>query len=95
MKNLIAARMFPENPVQHLQDVLKKRNPSSVWLLCDRNTRKHCLPLLKEALPSTINIMTLQAGEESKSLASCELIWNSMSRKMQTAMPCSSAWAAE
>lgn len=81
MKNLIAERTFPENPAQHLQDVLKKRNPSSVWLLCDRNTRKHCLPLLKDALPATAHVIALPEGEESKSLASCELIWKTLSRK--------------
>ncbi len=81
MESINAKRVFPENPVAYLKEFLEQRKPSSLFLLCDRNTRRHCLPLLKEALPAKTSIICLPAGEASKSLASCEIIWQEMGRK--------------
>ena len=67
--------------VSDLKEILAKRQASSIWVLCDRNTRRFCLPLLKDALPSNTNFLFLPAGESAKTLESCMKIWDALSRK--------------
>ena len=50
---------------------------SSVFILCDENTKKHCLPLI-EIKANTIEI---QSGEVNKNLRSCEYIWDELTSK--------------
>lgn len=59
---------FTENPVSDLNKLISELAPSGTWLLCDRNTRKYCLPLIRDALPENVHIITVPAGEKSKSL---------------------------
>lgn len=58
---------------------------SQVFVLCDENTATHCLPLLQEtlALPNH-QILVVPAGEEHKSLATVELIWQFLLREGAT-----------
>lgn len=49
--------------------------PSSLWILCDRNTRRHCLPILKEVLPFPAEVLEIPVGEAGKNLGTCEKIW--------------------
>jgi len=60
-----------------LNDTLKDlTNPSgTVFILCDENTEKHCLPLLKSSL-SKADIISISSGEKNKNLQTCEYIWN-------------------
>jgi 3-dehydroquinate synthase len=81
MESLNVRPVFPENPAAYLKEILEERNPSSVWLLCDRNTKKHCLPLLSDALTASASVISLPPGEGSKTLDSCESIWRLMTRK--------------
>jgi 3-dehydroquinate synthase len=52
---------------------------SSVLVLCDQNTQIHCYPLLAKHLPAH-SLVVMEAGEQHKTLASCERVW----RQMQT-----------
>lgn len=54
---------------------LETKKPSSIWVVCDRNTRRHCLPLLRKVLPQAINVMEIPVGEPGKNLQTCEKIW--------------------
>lgn len=50
-------------------------------ILTDRNTKEHCLPLIQElvlALKDAI-VLEIDAGEASKTLVSCEKIWQQLS----------------
>jgi len=55
---------------------------STLAILIDENTKKHCLPLLLAQLPSLSNslIIEIQSGEENKNLSSCSLIWEELSK---------------
>jgi 3-dehydroquinate synthase len=50
---------------------------SSVFVLCDENTLAHCYPRLKEFLPAHQTLI-IKAGEEHKTLATCEGIWQQL-----------------
>ncbi len=55
---------------------------STLAILVDENTKKHCLPLLLVQLPALSNslIIEIQSGEENKNLSSCSLIWEELSK---------------
>jgi 3-dehydroquinate synthase len=56
---------------------LDKAAASQIVLLCDRNTRKFCVPLLRSASSRLKNadVICIDAGEKGKSLASTKSIW--------------------
>ncbi|HTA60933.1 MAG TPA: hypothetical protein VK835_00695, partial [Bacteroidia bacterium] len=61
---------FEESNFSHFKQFLKECSFSNVFILCDKNTQKHCLPLfLKEntGLKGT-NIFSISAGEKYKTL---------------------------
>ncbi|WP_266368429.1 3-dehydroquinate synthase [Tellurirhabdus rosea] len=58
---------------------LNDRSYSSVAVLVDANTRKHCYPLVKKLLPKHI-LIAIPAGEEHKHLATCETVWQALTR---------------
>lgn len=53
-------------------------NASSWWILTDSNVEKFCYPRFQEAFNQAHNLFVLPAGEESKTLASCEHLWQQM-----------------
>ena len=57
--------------------VLDKLEVSSVIVLADENTFAHCVSRLQNII-QTENIIVLPAGEESKTLRSCEKIWDEL-----------------
>ena len=70
-----------DNPGPFLSDFLQKRNATSVFLLTDPKVKKHCLPLIKNDLPKSTRIITLPAGEEHKTLESCQLVWKELTKQ--------------
>ncbi len=50
---------------------------SSVFLLCDENTKKYCLPLIKATLTNA-KVISVASGETNKNLANCEHIWTEL-----------------
>ena len=55
---------------------VEKLNPSSILLLVDSNTIKYCVPLLDRFL-DTKKVIVIPAGEQHKTIASCEDVWKS------------------
>ena len=51
---------------------------SSVFVLCDENTKKHCFPLIE----IKANAIAIQSGEVNKNLKSCEYIWDELTSKI-------------
>jgi len=72
---------IPSDYLNHLEKLFAANHEADLWLLCDRNTRKHCLPLLQPLLPKSTRILCLPAGEKSKSLESAAIIWKELSKK--------------
>jgi 3-dehydroquinate synthase len=65
-----------------LKNFLAERSYSSIIVLADENTLKLCLPVLTHALPklSEAPVISVPAGEQHKTLATCEEIWADMLR---------------
>lgn len=68
---------FEDKTFQNLRTFLKKRKFSSVFILADENTRKHCYPKIKSVLPNH-QVIQVKAGEKNKNLSTCELIWKKL-----------------
>lgn len=67
-----------EDSLSRISDLFKEKYFSTVWILVDENTAKHCYPHLVHFLPQH-HIIQITSGEEHKTLAACELIWNKLS----------------
>jgi 3-dehydroquinate synthase len=52
-----------------------------IFLLMDENTQKYCLPKIKNAFGHHISAFTVQAGEQAKTLATIEKIWEYLNRE--------------
>ena len=59
---------------------LRTRGYSKYFVLVDENTRRHCLPafLEKTGLPDAVKILEIRAGEQYKTLETCEQVWQQM-----------------
>jgi 3-dehydroquinate synthase len=64
---------------ESLADFLQNSSYSKVVVLADTNTRKHCYERIKKDLPPHA-LVTVPSGEAHKTLATCEKIWNAMTR---------------
>lgn len=58
-----------------LAELLRQAPPSRLFVLADANTARDCYPRLREHLPAH-ELLTIAAGEEYKTLATCEVVWN-------------------
>ncbi|WP_210517992.1 3-dehydroquinate synthase [Hymenobacter terricola] len=58
-----------------LAEFLSRPAVSRVFVLADANTARQCLPLLEKHLPATYKLIEIPAGEEYKTLASCDTVW--------------------
>jgi 3-dehydroquinate synthase len=65
--------------LQPLSDFLKNEKYSSVYILCDSNTLRYCLPKLLKDCPSLskAQLLKIKSGERNKSLVSCTKVWKS------------------
>ncbi len=74
---------FGEAGIHSLQDQLRSQDFSSIFILVDSNTEKHCLPRFLEWFPEATSVKPIRipAGEEHKHLQSCELVWRALSEQ--------------
>jgi 3-dehydroquinate synthase len=71
------SRIFTISPWEKLKDYIKDAQYSTVFLLCDDNTKEYCLPYLQKCIPDLeFEITVIPVGELSKSLVNCETIWS-------------------
>ncbi|MCB2377630.1 3-dehydroquinate synthase [Hymenobacter sp. BT635] len=66
--------------LEQLQHLLRQPAVGQVFVLTDSNTVRNCYPLLQRYLPDH-TLVEIPAGEEFKTLASCELVWNQLTEK--------------
>lgn len=74
---------FGSNSWNVLQKIISDKAASTIAILVDQNTKKHCLPsFLKEILfNKTPHILEIQAGESHKTIATCLKVWEALSQK--------------
>ncbi|RRO25639.1 3-dehydroquinate synthase [Flavobacteriaceae bacterium 14752] len=70
---------YDKNAFKVLNKFLKKTNPSSLFVLVDQNTEKYCLEILKYRIDFDFKVISIQAGEEFKTLDTCAYIWETLS----------------
>jgi 3-dehydroquinate synthase len=69
------------SPIQEsLVNFISSANYSKVFVIADNNTKKHCYPLIRQALPPH-KIVSVASGERYKLLSTCETIWDAMTRE--------------
>lgn len=65
---------------ESLPDFLSSKQYSKVIVIADNNTKRHCYPILKAFLPKH-SVVTVPPGEAHKTLATCEKIWEAMTKE--------------
>jgi 3-dehydroquinate synthase len=61
-----------------LGKLLSQPAVSQVFVLTDANTSRLCYPLLQPHLPQAHVLIEIPAGEEAKTLDSCQVVWNQL-----------------
>ncbi|MGV3763900.1 3-dehydroquinate synthase [Parapedobacter sp.] len=76
----IGYEVFFDNTLAALDNFLQTHHYSSVFILTDRNTSAHCLPVLQAAVSSLwgCDIIEVDPGEENKNIDFCVGIWKMM-----------------
>lgn len=66
--------------IQELKAVLDSKQYSSIFILVDSNTEKHCLQgFLEHTAIVPTAVLTMPAGEENKNLTNCQKLWEELS----------------
>ena len=75
------ALYFGSKALSKFDSLLQKGNYSKLFILCDENTHEDCLPTFLQNFPNLppLEILEIEAGEESKSLSVLEQLWHSLS----------------
>ena len=50
---------------------------TKVFVICDNHTKRYCYPLIQSFLPKH-RVVVISSGEENKTIATCEKIWEAM-----------------
>ena len=62
-----------------MADWFDSRDYSSVHIVCDENTRVHCLPRIQDLnWPSNPYLIEIEPGETHKTLRTCEMVWTAL-----------------
>ena len=74
---------FSQKGFYKLERIIESNNYSSIFILVDTNTEKNCLPIFKDKLSKSIKIKLIptKAGEEFKTIDTCQIIWQTLSDK--------------
>lgn len=65
------------SPAGEIQRIYSQKKYSRVAVLADGNTRKHCYPHIQAQLEK-YPVIEIAAGEEQKTIQTCEVIWGEM-----------------
>ncbi len=66
---------------QLLNEKINSISPSQIIIICDENTKHHCVPIVKQHLALDVSLIIVPAGEAHKNLGSCTFIWNELVKK--------------
>lgn len=69
--------LIGSNPQQLISDFLLKGSYTQFSVLVDSNTKIHCYPQIKDALPNH-TLLEVAAGEDFKNLETCQKIWQQL-----------------
>ncbi|MEM6379221.1 MAG: 3-dehydroquinate synthase [Bacteroidota bacterium] len=66
------------NDFTPLNNLIEKKQYTKIVVIVDENTNEYCLPILKKALNTPFITIQIPAGEQHKTLQTCQLIWSKM-----------------
>jgi 3-dehydroquinate synthase len=69
-------RFFGEDALEQFAAWLSDQPTSGIWVLCDENTRRFCLPALEGVLSKPFQCISVAAGEASKTLDTASQLWD-------------------
>lgn len=67
--------VISDNGLEYLANLINSRDFTKIFVLADENTAVHCVPLL---LGFNYELITIPAGEQHKTLATCEKIFDAL-----------------
>lgn len=69
---------FEDSDFSYFEEFMHENLFSSIFILCDKNTRRFCLPtfLEKNSSLAGARILTMPAGEQHKNLSTLSACWN-------------------
>lgn len=67
-----------QEPWSYLNQALRRTDYSQIFVLVDENTEQHCLPLLRKYLDVDCSNIKIEAGENHKTLETCQSIWSAL-----------------
>lgn len=72
---------FNELAYKALNEFLKKKSYSKVFVLVDENTHEHCLPKFMAQITTTTDfeIIEIESGEINKNITTCTGVWEALS----------------
>ncbi|MDH5609237.1 MAG: 3-dehydroquinate synthase [Cyclobacteriaceae bacterium] len=68
-----------EDPSETLNQLVRQLSPDTVGIIVDENTARHCLPKFTPDFPYFL--IEIHSGEKEKNLATCDLIWQELTRQ--------------
>ena len=80
-KTSISAVLYTEKGWNRLDETVGSKQYTSIFVLTDSNTNRHCLPLFDNHFQHAYSLLTMEAGETNKHLATCENLWASLSEQ--------------
>ncbi|PJJ59102.1 3-dehydroquinate synthase [Hymenobacter chitinivorans] len=80
MKKLNSLVAIGPHVLAELAEMLQQKAVSQVFVVADSNTVRHCYPVLEPYLPAH-TLLEIPAGEEYKTLASCDTVWCALTEK--------------
>ena len=72
--------LIGDDSLKELNGFLSEGKYSSVFILVDQNTKKHCFKKLT-IVNCQLSIIQIKSGENNKNIRTCEKIWNELSKK--------------
>lgn len=83
MKNAIQCKNYSihVNDDMALNHIINDANPSSIFVIIDENTEKHCLHKLYELINRDFETILIKSGEEHKTIETCKQVWQELVSK--------------
>lgn len=78
MSKVKSSIFIGKDSLQKVSQFIATHSFSSVFLLADENTLKHCYPKLKARLPKAHTVILIKSGEQNKTIKTCETIWKKL-----------------
>jgi 3-dehydroquinate synthase len=71
--------VFGRKGWEKLNNSIKEKSYTSIFVLVDSNTKSHCLGYFESHFQHDFKLLTMEAGEPNKHLETCSSIWASLS----------------